>query len=430
MAAMARVVEVVATKPAPAPAPAPAPEAAAAKPGDAKAEAAEAEEEDESKEEEEEEGHGGRKRRKPPAATTTAGAEEKGKEEPAPGPAWVRLRPETPTPTATVPAAETPAPASGSGSARTAAAPSLSPTKRPSSSTSAAAAAGAAEPAPALVALPALVSALAERAITLHGADVAAATATEGEPRSDEDCRSFFLTVGDLLELLSALAAAFPQAALMLQRTVSNRAGAFATQFLLRAVVPAPRHTPPLSIHPATGAPQTSPSTRAHLRVVRAAQTGARLLVVLCVRSAEARRRIVAALAAALTAPGPGLEGERLLWALQAWGELTLALLDPRSNPSRPPPHDAAHANGGAAQQALAWEVVRLMLLLPSPPEQAEQQEQGPGQSPQGTMTEALTDAVRRVPLGEARAATALSALLRPLEILTRCVFVVDGCGW
>ena len=108
---------------------------------------------------------------------------------------------------------------------------------------------------------------------------VAAATATEGEPLSDKDCCSFFLTVGDLLQLLSALAAAFPQAALMLQRTVSNRAGAFATQFLLRAVVPAPRHTPPLSIHPATGAPQTSPSTRAHLRVVRAAQTGARLLV-------------------------------------------------------------------------------------------------------------------------------------------------------
>ena len=65
---------------------------------------------------------------------------------------------------------------------------------------------------------------------------------------------------------------------------------------------------------------------------------------------------------------GRDREGEdRLFWAFQAWGELSLALIDPRNNPSHPPPTETIHGPSPTAHHyqqpppALAWEVVRLM---------------------------------------------------------------------
>jgi hypothetical protein len=424
MKAMARVIEVVQTKPRKPPKPTKKgdePGSSNKKTAAQGAAAAEGEEADESKEEEG--GEWPSRKRKPPASAESASREEV---EQRPGPAWVRLRPEAPPAVVAGVASFEPAAATSSSSLRKPSLPS-SPTKRAAASASASASTAAEAPPPPLVALPALAAALAERAISLHAADAKAATRTEDREEEEGENGAAFLALGDVLELLSGLAGAFPQAALLLQRTVSQRAGPFATQFLLHAVLPAARHTPAYTVTP-SGAPHATPAAHAHLRLVRGAQAAARLLVVLCVRSSEARRRIVAALAAALSGSGAALEEEdRLLWALQAWGELTLALLDPRSNPSRPSHHEATNAAG---QQALAWEVVRLMLMPPTdgkpPAATVAAAASSSSSSPvQGTMTEALTQAVRRVPLGDARAPSALSALLRPLEILTRCV---SGC--
>lgn len=360
---------------------------------------------------------------KPPPAKPKKDEGKESPEPPAPGPAWVRLRPESPEPgtaaAATAGAATVAAATATAASSSSSRKPSpQSPGKRPSTAAAMDTSTTSASAAPQLVALPALVAALAERAVGLQAADAAflaqPSTAPEKEGEETEAgveaAGAAFLPLGDVLELLSGLAAAFPQAAHALHRTVSARAGPFAAHFLLHTVLPAPRPSPGLPAN-ANG---RKGSTDARMRLVRGAQAAARLLVVLCVRSSAARHRLVGALAAALAGSGaatPALEGEALLWALQAWGELTLALLDPRSNPSRPSHHDA----GGGAGQTLAWEVVRLMLMPPASGAAAASSSEG-----LGTMTEALTQAARRVPLGEARAPPALSALLRPLEILTR----------
>jgi hypothetical protein len=137
----------------------------------------------------------------------------------------------------------------------------------------------------------------------------------------------------------------------------------------------------------------------------------ARLLVVLCARSGEARRRIVHELSSALcldtpqsqpfktalslpASPSPSSTylRDRALSALQSWPDLVYGLADPRASPSK---HDNMPSSA-----ALSWEVVRIMR--------------------DAKMALSLASALRRVPLQDLRAGAIVSSLLRPLEIITR----------
>jgi len=86
-----------------------------------------------------------------------------------------------------------------------------------------------------------------------------------------------------------------------------------------------------------------------------------------------------------------GSGSDQEMWALQAWAELCLGLSAPKSS----------GVSAGENNCSLSWEVVKQML--------------------QNGMAEALVVALQRVNLGHPNAARTAGALIRPLEVFTRC---------
>jgi len=234
-----------------------------------------------------------------------------------------------------------------------------------------------------------------------------------------------FLDLVDVLELLTGLALALPNCAAALHRAsfstlfpqappihsvLNGHVVDTVPSFLLHVLLPTPR--PAINIASALAEPTAAAAQRTKTRTV---QTAACLLVVLCVRSGEGRKRVIHEVADSLsfrspnTKPGvPAADSEeeadrqkRRRWALQSWAELVLGLADPRATPNK---RDSPHQEAQNTSQ-LSWEAVRLML-----PEKDEQH----------NMVRALAKAVCMVDLQDARAPVVASALLRPLELLTR----------
>ena len=139
-------------------------------------------------------------------------------------------------------------------------------------------------------ALSSVVSLLVDRAWEVYRMDVDEEEKEKkeegGKEGGKEGGRAFFLCLVDLLELLGGLVASFPQAAQAVQKhplspSLPPHGLPSFLQFLLYALLPTPRS--PSSFQP---------SSRRGARRVLAAQAAARLLVVLCVRSAEVRRKV------------------------------------------------------------------------------------------------------------------------------------------
>ena len=137
------------------------------------------------------------------------------------------------------------------------------------------------------------------------------------------------------------------------------------------------------------------------LMKTKLAQSTSRLLVALCARAGEGRMRVVSDLASALRGKGHGKnttsndynpenQGKDIeMWALQSWAELCIGLAAPRSS--------------GINQDndtALSFQVVKLML------------EYGMGH--------AIMSGIRRINLHHPMASNVASALMRPMEVLTR----------
>jgi hypothetical protein len=145
--------------------------------------------------------------------------------------------------------------------------------------------------------LSSVISLLVGRAWEVHGMDATEEEEEGGKEGGTEGGKeggkegggAFFLSLVDLLELLGGLAASFPQAAQAIQKhplppslppALPHGLPSF-LHFLLYTLLPTPRSPSSLQSCPRRGG-----------RRVLAAQAAARLLVVLCVRSADARRKV------------------------------------------------------------------------------------------------------------------------------------------
>lgn len=134
-------------------------------------------------------------------------------------------------------------------------------------------------------------------------------------------------------------------------------------------------------------------------RINKVAQSSARLIVALVARPGEGRKAVIKSLTSALSGGLLGTSSQvftktingsaKELHALQAWGELCTGLAAPRSNGKTPD-----------GISSLSLEVIQKMLEL--------------------GMAHALLYALHRVRLENPMAASTCSALLFPLEILTR----------
>ncbi|CAN0161237.1 unnamed protein product, partial [Scytosiphon promiscuus] len=179
--------------------------------------------------------------------------------------------------------------------------------------------------------------------------------------------------------------------------------------FLLHVLLPSPR------AGDAAAKGIVDPDERRKRKAVsalqgRKAQSAARLLLALCARAGEGRRRVLAELYAALSCNAEGGGGgdagargsvvanrrgqrtDREMWALQAWGELALGLAAPRAA--------ASTGNNDYGNQTIAWDVVRAVTDIGAVP--------------------ALTRALARMDLNHSRTPSCGAALVRPLEMLTR----------
>ena len=129
---------------------------------------------------------------------------------------------------------------------------------------------------------------------------------------------------------------------------------------------------------------------------MKKSQNTARLLVALCARPGEGRRRVVHELSCCFKGRAKqALEStdEMDLWALMSWGELCLGLVSPRSG-------SGAGKEVEHSTNSLAYEVVRLMVDC--------------------GLVGCLMDALREVELNHPLAPAAAAALVRCLEIFSR----------
>ena len=169
-----------------------------------------------------------------------------------------------------------------------------------------------------------------------------------------------------------------------------------AVGYLLHCLLPMTRKVPKKSVQVAKDKdPELLKQKHRAYFEVQCAQKAARLLVILCARAGEGRRRVVADLAVALRGEFDGKSKERTsmterdLWALRSWGELCIGISAPRSS-----------GINQDSDTALSWEVVRLMIEFNFP--------------------RIILESVRKVDLSLPMASATVTALLRPLEVFTR----------
>jgi E3 ubiquitin-protein ligase HUWE1 len=246
---------------------------------------------------------------------------------------------------------------------------------------------------------------------------VSAPVPGESDPDAEAE-PSEFVSLVDGLELLSDLVASYPSCA-----NAFHRCGHIDSASLqmaewhhaVRDCDPPPRTMVNYLLHVLLAAPRgpdealTSGGDAADrkrrrarfLKPARVAQYAGLLLLALCIRPGESRKRVLQELVRALRcsrgnasplAP-PAQAGE--IWALQAWGELALGLMAPRATTS-----SGRYAAEGAPSSALTLDVVRQLLDMGVIP--------------------AITAALCRVDLQAPRGGACATALVRPLELVTR----------
>ena len=189
-------------------------------------------------------------------------------------------------------------------------------------------------------------------------------------------CKSF-ISITDYLDILADLVLVVPVCAAAIHRykALSGSAAQHrlknldhalngcsappgtAVGYLLHCLLPMTRKVPKKSVQVAKDKdPELLKQKHRAYFEVQCAQKAARLLVILCARAGEGRRRVVADLACCIeevNLMGKSKERismtERDLWALRSWGELCIGISAPRSS-----------GINQDSDTALSWEVVRL----------------------------------------------------------------------
>lgn len=234
-----------------------------------------------------------------------------------------------------------------------------------------------------------------------------------------EDSMRFLLVV-DYLEVLADLVLAVPACAAAIHRyrpphgnpTVRKALAdiqhslnecspppSTAVSYILHMILPQPRPSElPLALEGNDQTNEDNVKRRKSFMQVKLAQASARLLVALCARPGEGRRRVVVDLVCALGG-GRGksivesslrsvvLDSE--MWAILSWAELCIGLAAPKSS-----------GVSSDSNSTLSWEVTKLMLQYGIP--------------------HAVMQALQRVNLNNPLASKVAGALLRPLEVFTR----------
>ena len=204
----------------------------------------------------------------------------------------------------------------------------------------------------------------------------------------------------ETLLLLTDLVIAFPKTVSLIHRykmvgpIAANREKGSFVWHVIHELMPQPR--PDLSLH--RDKDQQAPSAESLARL-RVSQQGARLLLALCARAGEGRRRIVRDLVAALQetdarenrVPSSHVSDA---WATLNWTMLVLSLMAPRLD--RTPRLNRALPSTAS----LSWEIIRTML--------------------DSGMIEALLSSLRRLELAHPAASLVASATVQALEVLTR----------
>jgi len=225
--------------------------------------------------------------------------------------------------------------------------------------------------------------------------------------------RMSFLSVGDCLDVLSDMVLAVPACAAVIHRyrdnckSMQNIQHALngnpppsptAVSYLLHVLLPQNRSEVESKL---TGSASEATSRKDAFNKLKVAQSVSRLLVSLCARAGEGRRRVISELSLALWGGNMRAKASTMcdaqydivdkeMWALFSWGELCLGLAAPRSS-----------TTNRDSQSALSLEVVKLML------------EHG--------MAHALLASVKRIlNLHHPMSAHVAASLLRPFEIFTR----------
>mmetsp|Transcript_9044 Transcript_9044/g.11092 ORF Transcript_9044/g.11092 Transcript_9044/m.11092 type:complete len:4662 (-) Transcript_9044:66-14051(-) len=216
---------------------------------------------------------------------------------------------------------------------------------------------------------------------------------TSGTPPPSSGTATFLRTV-DYLDLLADLVLVLPACAAAIHRyklpSPLLKSHNTAVGYVLHTLLPQKRNVTVVA---------TDTDSKKNRMTVKLAQSAARLLIALCARAGEGRRRVVSELAASLSSSpsSPSSEEEVQMWSLQSWAELTIGLAAPRSS----------NINQDS-NSALSFEVVKLLL------------EYGVGH--------ALMKGLGRVSssLAHPMAANVAGAILRPLEVFTRAS-VIDA---
>jgi len=229
------------------------------------------------------------------------------------------------------------------------------------------------------------------------------------EKEKDEKEHASLLSVVDCLDILADMVLAIPACAAVIHRFRDSNCKPIhnirhvlggnispnptAVSYLLHVLLPQDRSE--IEIKLAAHCEENSKRDAYHK--LKVAQSVSRLLVALCARAGEGRRRVISELSLALGSATPNVRngGDKEMWALFSWGELTLGLADPRSASS-----------SRNSQSALSYEVIKLML------------EHG--------MAHALLSSVQRINLHHPMSAHVAVSLLRPFEIFTREAVVTN----
>jgi hypothetical protein len=172
-----------------------------------------------------------------------------------------------------------------------------------------------------------------------------------------------------------------------------------AVSYILHRILPQPRTFEATFVNDRNGNSGLDDYERQALYMhVKLAQAAARLLVALCARPGEGRRRVVVDLVYALGGVSlkstvesslKTVRSDSQMWSLLSWGELCIGLAAPKSN--------GVSTDSNAT---LSWEVTKLMLQYGVPC--------------------AVMRALQKVNLNNPLASKVAGALLRPLEVFTR----------